>query len=163
MALAISVLEGLPQLLKMAMVQTHWHSDFESVSLDLFSTSVNVPLSVWYLKFYCNPRIKAYLTNYLKSILWYIKISYRVSQKMHLKEMCDFLTLNMLQLALALIKTKITIFLTNWPKNPLFQWANVSSHYKLLIPHVKGAFSDQWVKKMVIFCFDQCQSQWLLF
>ena len=73
LALAISVLEGLPQLLKMAMVQTHWHSDFESVSLDLFSTSVNVPLSVWYLKFYCNPRIKAYLTNYLKSnwILWY--------------------------------------------------------------------------------------------
>ena len=45
-----------------------------------------------------------------------------VSKKTHLKEMCDFLTLKMLPLALALIKTKIPIFLTHWSENADFTW-----------------------------------------
>ena len=54
--------------------------------------------------------------------------------------MCNFLTLKMLLLALALIKQKITI-----------------------LTFFNGKFSpgikNQWVKKMAIFCFDQRQSQ----
>ena len=63
----------------------------------------------------------------------------------HLKEMCDFLTLKMLPLAQALIKTKNR---------------HLYDPSKTLNSHVKWAFSDQWVKKMAIFCFDQRQSQW---
>ena len=47
--------------------------------------------------------------------------AYRVSKKTHLKEMCDFLSLKMLPLALALIKTKIAIFLTQWSENTHFK------------------------------------------
>ena len=59
--------------------------------------------------------------------------------------MCDFLTLKMLPLALALIKTK------NWP----FSMENSLQASKTLNSHVKWAFSDLRVKKMAIFCFDQ--------
>ena len=42
--------------------------------------------------------------------------------------------------------------LYHWSKIALFQWKILSNHQKL-ISHVKWAFSDQWVKKMSIFCF----------
>ena len=58
MGWAVLVLEGIPQLLVLAMAMTHWHSQFETVAMDLFTTSVNIPLSVIYLGFYCNPRVQ---------------------------------------------------------------------------------------------------------
>ena len=83
-----------------------------------------------------------------------------VSKKTPLKEMCDFLTLKMLPLALALIKTKnhhlFDPLVKNWP----FSMENSLQASKTLNSHVKWAFSDQWVKKIAIFCFDQRQSQW---
>ena len=36
--------EGLPQLLLLAMTMTHWHAPFNTTVLDLFTTTVNVPL-----------------------------------------------------------------------------------------------------------------------
>ena len=42
----------------LAMTMTHWHSHFETVAMELFCTSVNIPLSVIYLSFYCNPRVQ---------------------------------------------------------------------------------------------------------
>ena len=50
-------------------------------------------------------------------ILTITYLDYRVSKKTLLKEMCDFLTLKMLPLALALINTKYAIFLTHWSEN----------------------------------------------
>jgi len=47
---------------------------------------------------------------------------------MHLKEMCDFLTLEMLPLALALIKTGNRHLFNPLVKKALFQWKIVSSH-----------------------------------
>ena len=64
--------------------------------------------------------------------------------------MFNFLTLKMLQLAPAVIKTKLAIFLI-WPIGQKLP-------SKTLNYDVKWAFSDQCVKKMAIFCFDQCQS-----
>ena len=58
MAITIFLLEGIPQLLILALSMIHWHGPFETVVIDLFCTTVNVPLSVWYLSFYCNPRIQ---------------------------------------------------------------------------------------------------------
>ena len=34
-----------------------------STKNDLFSVAMNVPLSVWYLKFYCNPRMQEAVLN----------------------------------------------------------------------------------------------------
>ena len=45
-------------MLILALSMIHWHGPFETVVIDLFCTTVNVPLSVWYLSFYCNPRIQ---------------------------------------------------------------------------------------------------------
>ena len=82
-----------------------------------------------------------------------------VSKKTPLKEMCDFLTLKMLPLALALIKTKIAIFLTHWSENAHFTWEfrvfDVWREFSI----EKGQFLTNG-SKMAIFCFDQRQSQW---
>ena len=58
MGFAVLLVEGLPQLMILAMTMTHWHSRFETVAMELFCTSVNIPLSVLYLSFYCNPRVQ---------------------------------------------------------------------------------------------------------
>ena len=50
------------------------------------------------------------------------------SKKMSVKEMFDFLTLKMLPLALALIKTKNHHLFDPLVKNVLFQWKMVSSY-----------------------------------
>ena len=42
----------------LALTMTHWHSQFETVAMELFCTSINIPLSVIYLSFYCNPRVQ---------------------------------------------------------------------------------------------------------
>jgi len=80
-------------------------------------------------------------------------------KKTPFKEMCDFLTLKMLPLAPALIKTKNRHLFDPLVKNWLFSMENSLQASKTLNSHVKWAFSDQWVKKMAIFCFDQRQSQ----
>ena len=58
MGCAVLLVEGIPQLMILAMTMTHWHSHFETVAMELFCTSVNIPLSVIYLSFYCNPRVQ---------------------------------------------------------------------------------------------------------
>ena len=57
-----------------------------------------------------------------------------VPKKTLLRDMCEFLTLKMVPLALALIKTKnltIAIFMTHRSKIALFQWKILSRHQKL--------------------------------
>ena len=44
LAWSVFLLEGLPQLLLLAMTMTHWHAPFNTTVLDLFTTTVNVPL-----------------------------------------------------------------------------------------------------------------------
>ena len=44
LAWSVLLLEGLPQLLLLAMTMTHWHAPFNTTVLDLFTTTVNVPL-----------------------------------------------------------------------------------------------------------------------
>ena len=69
-----------------------------------------------------------------------------VFQKTHPKEMCDYLTLKMLPLALALIKTKINNFLIHWSKNPLFYGKmflaiknfNFSCEMRIFLTYVMG-------------------------
>ena len=51
-------LEGIPQLLVLGTTMTHWHGDFDTTALDLYSTCVNIPLCIWYLSFYCSPNTK---------------------------------------------------------------------------------------------------------
>ena len=58
-------------------------------------------------------------------------------KKTHLKEMCDFLTLKMLPLALALIKTKNRHLFDPMVRNPSFSRGNCSLSFKTLISHVK--------------------------
>ena len=78
-----------------------------------------------------------------------------------MKNINDFLTLKMWPLALALIKTKTKNHLFDpLIKKCPFSMENCLWSLKAVISHVKWAFSGQWVKKMAIFCFDQCQSQW---
>ena len=48
-----------------------------------------------------------------------------------LKEMCDFLTLKMLQFALALIKTKNSHLLTYWSENAYFKFLNVKRKFPI--------------------------------
>ena len=88
---------------------------------------------------------------------------YSVSKKTPLKEMCDFLTLKMLPLALALIKTKnrhlFDPLVKNWP----FSMENSLQASKTLNSHVKWAFSDQWVKKRYNFLFWSTQEPMVTF
>ena len=58
MGCAVLLIEGIPQLMILALTMTHWHSQFETVAMELFCTSINIPLSVIYLSFYCNPRVQ---------------------------------------------------------------------------------------------------------
>ena len=48
-------------------------------------------------------------------------------------------------------------------KSPSFSLENCLQPLETLNSNVKWAFSDQWVKKMAIFCFNQCYSQWYQF
>ena len=54
----VLLVEGIPQLMILSMAMTHWHSEFKTVAIELFCTAVNIPLSVLYLGFYCNPRVQ---------------------------------------------------------------------------------------------------------
>ena len=77
-------------------------------SLDLqYIHLVNLCLS--YIQFTIHNKETMY-TSILLNFYW--------EQQKPVKEMCDFLTLKMLLLALALIKTKI--FLTHWSENAHF-------------------------------------------
>ena len=58
MGTLVLLVEGIPQLMILAMAMTHWHSEFQTVAIELFCTAVNIPLSVLYLGFYCNPRVQ---------------------------------------------------------------------------------------------------------
>ena len=44
LAIVILLLEGFPQLLILALSMIHWHGPFQTVVIDLFCTTVNVPL-----------------------------------------------------------------------------------------------------------------------
>ena len=52
------VVEGIPQLLTLAMVMTHWHGDFDKAALSFFLSLADVPLCLFYLSFYCNQKTK---------------------------------------------------------------------------------------------------------
>ena len=58
MGILVLAVEGLPQLLVLAMVMTHWHGDFNIAALSFFITFVDIPLILWYLSFYCDERTK---------------------------------------------------------------------------------------------------------
>ena len=54
MGLLVLGVEGIPQLLILAMVMTHWHGEFNTAALSFFIKFVDVPLILWYLQFYCD-------------------------------------------------------------------------------------------------------------
>ena len=54
----VLTVEGVPQLLMLAMVMTHWHGDFNMAALTFFVSFADIPLNVWYLSFYCDQRTK---------------------------------------------------------------------------------------------------------
>ena len=58
LGILVLVVEGMPQLLVLAMVMTHWHGDFNTAALSFFITFVDIPLILWYLSFYCDERTK---------------------------------------------------------------------------------------------------------
>ena len=37
---------------------THWHGDFNTAALSFFITFVDIPLILWYLRFYCDEQTK---------------------------------------------------------------------------------------------------------
>ena len=50
--------EGIPQLLDLAMVMTHWNGEFDTTALNFYAAFVDIPLCIWYLSFYCSPVTK---------------------------------------------------------------------------------------------------------
>ena len=58
MGIVVLLVEGLPQLLVLALVMVHWHGDFNRDALSFFITLVDIPLILWYLSFYCDERTK---------------------------------------------------------------------------------------------------------
>ena len=54
----VLTVEGVPQLLMLSMVMTHWHGDFNMAALTFFVSFADIPLIVWYLSFYCEQRTK---------------------------------------------------------------------------------------------------------
>ena len=58
MGILVLAVEGMPQLLILAMVMTHWHGDFNVSALSFFVSFIDIPLILWYLSFYCNERTK---------------------------------------------------------------------------------------------------------
>ena len=58
LGILVLVAEGIPQFLITAMGQIHWHGDFNIKALTFFISFIDIPLTVWYLSFYCNERTK---------------------------------------------------------------------------------------------------------
>ena len=54
----ILALEGVPQIVSMSLVMIHWDANFDQNGFELFESSVDMPLVLWYLSFYCSPRTK---------------------------------------------------------------------------------------------------------
>ena len=54
----ILALEGIPQLISLALVMIHWDSTFDQHGFELFESLVDIPLVLWYLSFSCSPRTK---------------------------------------------------------------------------------------------------------
>ena len=77
------------------------------------------------------------VSNFRVDVMLFLQARYRVSKKTLLKEIFTFLTLKMLPLALVLLNNKLEFLMAR-------------ANYPL-----KRAIFDQWIKKMVIFGFDQ--------
>ena len=58
LGIVVLSVEGIPQFLVLGMTMAHWHDSFEKAALDLFFNGMDIPLCIWYLSFYCNPRTK---------------------------------------------------------------------------------------------------------
>ena len=58
LAIIILIVEGVPQMLMLAMVMTHWHGDIDKAALSFFVSFANIPLLVWYLIFYFDQQTK---------------------------------------------------------------------------------------------------------
>ena len=75
LGLVVAGCEALPQCLMLGAVCAHWHREQSLTSMELFATTVNIPLrslemiylcitnnppfSISYLTFYCNPNLKS--------------------------------------------------------------------------------------------------------
>mgnify|MGYP007048351905 CR=1 FL=1 len=54
----IFALVCIPQMISMSLVMIHWDANFDQNGFELFESSVDMPLVLWYLSFYCSPRTK---------------------------------------------------------------------------------------------------------
>ena len=58
LGIAVMLLEGIPQMLSLALGLIHWDSTFDEYGFGLFEALVDIPLVMWYMSFYCSPRTK---------------------------------------------------------------------------------------------------------
>ena len=58
LGIAVMLLEGIPQMLSLALGLIHWDSSFDEYGFGLFEALVDIPLVLWYMSFYCTPRTK---------------------------------------------------------------------------------------------------------
>ena len=58
LGIAVMLLEGIPQMLSLALGLIHWDSTFDEYGFGLFEALVDIPLVIWYMSFYCTPRTK---------------------------------------------------------------------------------------------------------
>ena len=50
---------GIPEFWTFLKAITYWHITLEVGTTDLYCSWTNTMLSLWYLDFYCNPRLQA--------------------------------------------------------------------------------------------------------
>ena len=58
LGIAVMSLEGIPQMISLAVGMIHWESSLDEFGSALFESLVDIPLVVWYLSVYCSPRTK---------------------------------------------------------------------------------------------------------
>ena len=51
-------LEGIPQMMSLALGMMHWDSSFDQYGFELFESLVDIPLVLCYLSFHCSPETK---------------------------------------------------------------------------------------------------------
>ena len=54
----ILTLEGIPQMMSLALGMIHWDATFDQLGFEVFESLVDMPLVLWYLSFYCSPKTK---------------------------------------------------------------------------------------------------------
>ena len=56
--IVIMSLEGMPQMMSLAIGMMHWDSSVDQCGFELFESVVDIPLVLWYLSFYSSPTTK---------------------------------------------------------------------------------------------------------